>query len=203
MCHQFPSALIHSVFECGVIELLFHLFTVPSALRLRFLGYSGFIFFLLVQQIAEHQCRQCLSCFFSSTPVITVVSQSIFFVSRDQRCHAACVNNWIYLSTCRRSPEPTRAGLWTVWFCSTRWPSGWRMTSPSPLQREYTCTASTSKEPAGTAVAANSSSPSPKSCSRWCRWSGCMPSTMVRFSSIPWHTKATDLFYHHWVHLYS
>lgn len=97
---------------------------------------------------------------------------------------------WIYLCTCRRSPGPTRAGLWTVWFCSTRWPSGWRMTSPSPLQREYMCMASTSKEQVGTAVAANSLSPSPKSSSRWCRWSGCMPWTMVR-----WQKKETDLFY--------
>lgn len=108
-----------------------------------------------------------------------------FFSGRDvtynQYCHTACVTTGICPCTCRRSPGPTRAGLWTAWFCSMRWQSGWRMTSPSPLQREFTCTASTSKEPAGTAAAASSLNPSPKSSLRWCLWSGCMPWTMVRF----------------------
>lgn len=103
----------------------------------------------------------------------------------NQSCHAACATDWICLA-CRKSPGPTRAGPWTAWFCSTRWPSGWRMTSPNPLWREFTCTASTSKEPVGTAVAASSSSPSPKSSLRWCLWSGCTPWTTVRFPSFPW-----------------
>lgn len=82
---------------------------------------------------------------------------------------------------CRRSLEPTKAGPWTAWCCAMRWPGGWRMTSPNPLQRGFTFMACTWREPAGTAAAADSLNPNPKFYLRWCLWSGCTLRTMVRF----------------------
>lgn len=92
------------------------------------------------------------------------------------------LNLWIHPCTCRRSHGPTKAGPWTAWCCATRRPGGWGTTSPSPPQRESMSMASTWREPAGTAAAANSLTPSPKSSSRWCPWSGCTLRITVRFT---------------------
>lgn len=166
---------LSSVFEWGGVVLSFYLFTEPSA---HVFFEVRWVYFLCFPTISVARLS-------FSTFLLDFCFNNRFFWGRDvtynECCHAAWVTTGICPCTCRRSPAPTRVGLWTAWFCSMRWQSGWRMTSPSPLQREFTCTASTSKEPAGTAAAASSSNPNPKSSSRWCLWSGCMPWTMVRF----------------------
>lgn len=165
------------------IGLQFHLFTAPSACA--FCSIVDLFSFLCCSRLQNNTINAAHVC-----SAFWINSDITPDFSRVARLALSC--RLSYLCTCRRLPGPTRAGLWTAWFCSTRWPSGWRMTSPSHLQREYTCTASTSKEPVGTAVAANSSRPSPKSFSRWCQSSGCMLWTMVRFPSISWHSKEAD-----------
>lgn len=85
---------------------------------------------------------------------------------------------------CRRSPVLTKAGPWTAWFCAAKWPSGWRMTSRRPHRKVSTSTGCIWMEPAGTAGTADSSTPSPKCCLRWCPSSGCTPRTMVMFKHI-------------------
>lgn len=163
-----------------------HFIYLLCTLLLLFLSHIGLIFFLLAQHLVKHHRWSALFhptlCFFI-VPLLEPVIKIDFLLGKKlpngQLCHTAHVTA-LTSRNCRRSRGPTKAGLWIAWCCVTRWLGGWRMTSPSPPERECMSTASTWREPAGTAAAANSWTPSPKSSSRWCLWSGCMLRIMVR-----------------------
>ena len=72
---------------------------------------------------------------------------------------------------CRKWREPTRAGLWTGWCCTTTQPTSSRRMSLPRLRKVSTCTGSSLKEQAGTARTADLQNLPTKSSlfhSQWC-----------------------------------